>query len=75
MVSIRIADGKKIVICCLHFFIFISLLLSVLQPALLCMLLADSAGNIAAGALIQTNTLSYCIFGNFSVFRGIPKGR
>jgi hypothetical protein len=30
---------------------------AVLQPALLCMQLADSAGNIAANALIQTNTI------------------
>jgi hypothetical protein len=29
-----------------------------LQPALFCMQFADSASNIAAGALIQTRTLS-----------------
>jgi hypothetical protein len=34
----------------------------VLHPALLFMQFADSAGNIAAGALIQANTLRYRIF-------------
>jgi hypothetical protein len=29
---------------------------------------ADSAGNIAAGALIQTNALYYCIFWIFPLF-------
>jgi hypothetical protein len=44
------------------FFILILVLSAVLQPALLCMQFADSAGNIAAGALIQSNgTLYYCI--------------
>jgi hypothetical protein len=35
---------------------------------MLCMQFADSAGNIAAGALIQTNTLYYCIFWIFALF-------
>jgi hypothetical protein len=40
------------------------------------MKIADSSGNIAAGALIQTNTLFYCIFMNFSyVLRDILRGR
>ena len=50
------------------FFIIIQVLPAVLQPALLCMQFADSAGNIAAGALIQTHTLYYCIFRNFHLF-------
>jgi hypothetical protein len=57
LVSIRFADGKKIFKCWLHFLVFISVLPAVLQPALLCMQFADSAGNIAAGALIQINLL------------------
>jgi hypothetical protein len=36
--------------------------LSGIATALLCVQFADSAGNIAAGALIQTNTLYYGIF-------------
>jgi hypothetical protein len=44
------------------FFILIYVLPAVLQPALLWMQFADSAGNIAAGAQIQANTLYYCIF-------------
>jgi hypothetical protein len=37
---------------------------------------ADSAGNIAVGALIQKNTLSFCILRIFlSVFREIMKGK
>jgi hypothetical protein len=43
------------------FFILILILSAVLQPAPLCMQFADSAGKIAAGALIQTNTLYDCI--------------
>ncbi len=39
-----------------------------MQPALLCMQFADSAGNIAAGALTQTNTLYYGIFWIFLLF-------
>jgi hypothetical protein len=39
-----------------------------LQLARLCMQFADSAGNIAAGALIQTNTFSFCIFRIFITF-------
>ncbi len=42
----------------------------VLQPALLCMQFADSAGNIAAGALIQTKAL-YCIFWIFRLLSEI----
>jgi hypothetical protein len=41
---------------------FYKVLPAVLQPALFCMQFADSAGNIAAGALIQTNTLFSRIF-------------
>ena len=49
---------------------------AVLQPALLCVQFADSAGNIAACALIQTNTLYYGIFWKFSsVFIEIIRGR
>jgi hypothetical protein len=62
MVSIRITAGKNIIKCCLQFFILIKVLPAVLQPALLCMQLADSAGNIAADALTQTSTLYYFIF-------------
>ncbi len=37
---------------------------------------ADSASNIAAGPLIQTTTLSFCIFKNFLLFfREILKGK
>jgi hypothetical protein len=39
------------------FFILIQVLPAVLQPALLSMQFADSASNVAAGALIQANTL------------------
>jgi hypothetical protein len=39
-----------------------------LQLARLCMQFADSAGNIAAGALIQTNTFSFCISIIFLLF-------
>ncbi len=60
--SIRISNGKKIFKCCLHFFILIQVLSAVLQPALLCVQFADSAGDIAAGALIQTNRIYYGIF-------------
>jgi hypothetical protein len=59
--SIRIEDSKKFFKCCLHFFILILVPPAVLQAALLCMQFADSAGNIAAGALIKTNILCYCI--------------
>jgi hypothetical protein len=39
------------------------------------MQLADSAGNIAAGALIQAKTLNYFIFPDFSsVYREILRG-
>jgi hypothetical protein len=62
-VSIRIPNGKKIFKCCLHFSILIKVLSAALQPAVLCVQFADSAGNIAAGALIQT------------VFREILRGR
>ena len=50
------------------FLISIQVLPTVLQPALLCMQFADSAGNIAAGALIHANTLFYFIFPEFSFF-------
>jgi hypothetical protein len=56
------ADGKKIFKICLQFFLLILVLPAVLQPALLCMQFADSAGNIAAGARVQANTLYYGIF-------------
>jgi hypothetical protein len=36
--------------------------------ARLCMQFADSAGNIADGALNQTNTFSFCIFRSFLLF-------
>jgi hypothetical protein len=62
LVSIRISNGKKIFKCCLHFLILILVLSAVLQPALLCVQFADSAGNIAAGALLQKNTLYNGIF-------------
>jgi hypothetical protein len=41
---------------------------AVLQLARLCMQFADSAGNIAAGALINTYTFSSCIFRIFLLF-------
>ncbi len=47
---------------------------AVLQLALFCMQFADSAGNIAGGALIQTNTLLFCTLRLFSVFREILEG-
>jgi hypothetical protein len=59
MVGIRFEDGKTIFKCCLHFFILIYVVLAVLLLARLCMQFADSAGNIAAGALNQTNTFSF----------------
>jgi hypothetical protein len=40
----------------------------VLQHSLLCVQFADSAGNIAAGALINTNSLSFRIFIIFLLF-------
>ena len=43
--------------------------LAVLQLARLCMQFADSAGNIAAGALIQKITFSVCIFRIFFCFQ------
>jgi hypothetical protein len=46
-----------------------------LQPALFCMQFADSAGNIAAGALIQTNTLYNCISEFSSVLTDILRSR
>jgi hypothetical protein len=67
-VDIRLVDGKKICKCCLHFFILIYVVPAVLLLARLCMQFADSAGNIAAGALHQTNTFSFCIFRNFLLF-------
>ncbi len=66
--DIRLVDGKKICKCCLHFFILIYVVPAVLLLARLCMQFADSAGNIAAGALHQTNTFSFCIFRNFLLF-------
>ncbi len=51
---------------------------SVIQPALLYMQFTDSAGNIAAGALIKTNTVHFIIiyFLNFSsVYTEILRGR
>jgi hypothetical protein len=61
-VGIRFVDGKKIFTCCLHFFILSYVNPAVLLLERLCMQFADSAGNIAAGALIQTNTFSFCVF-------------
>ncbi len=66
--GIRFIDGKKIFKCRLHFFILIYVVPAVLLLARLCMQLADSAGNIAAGALNQTNTFSFCIFRIFLLF-------
>jgi hypothetical protein len=66
-VGIRFIDGKKVFKCCLHFFIPIYVVPAVLLLARLCMQFADSAGNIAAGALNQTNTFSFCIFRIFLV--------
>ncbi len=66
--GIRCVDGKKIFKCCLHFFILIYFVPVVLLLAQLCMQFADSADNIAAGALIQTNTFSFCIFRIFLLF-------
>jgi hypothetical protein len=57
------------------FFIIIQVLPAVLQPALLCMQFADSAGNIAAGALIQTNTLLLYFLDFSSVLTDILRGR
>jgi hypothetical protein len=67
-VGIRFVDGKKIFTCCLHFFILSYVNPAVLLLARLCMQFADSAGNIAAGALIQTNTFSFCVFRIFLLF-------
>jgi hypothetical protein len=50
------------------FFILIYVVPAVLLLARHCMQFADSAGNIAAGALIQTNTFSFCIFRIFLPF-------
>jgi hypothetical protein len=50
------------------FFILIYVVPAVLLLARLCMQFADSAGNIAAGALNQTNTFSFCIFRIFLLF-------
>jgi hypothetical protein len=61
-VGIRFIDGKKIFKCCLHFFILIYVVPAALLLAGLCLQFADSAGNIAAGALNKTNTFSFCIF-------------
>ncbi len=66
--GIRFIDGKQIFKCCLHFFILIYVVLAVLLLARLCMQFADSAGYIAAGALNQTNTFSFCIFRIFLLF-------
>jgi hypothetical protein len=66
--GIRFVDGKQIFKCCLHFFIQIYVVPAVLQLARLWMQFADSAGNIAAGALIQTNTFSFYIFRIFRIF-------
>ena len=70
---IRFVDVKKIFKCCLHFFILIYVVPAVLLLARLCMQFTDSAGNIAAGALNQTDTFSFCIFRSFLLFseRGI----
>jgi len=67
-VGIRFVDGKKMLKCCLHFYILILVVPGVLQLARLCMQFADSAGNIAAGALIQSNTFSFSIFITFLLF-------
>jgi hypothetical protein len=67
-VDIGFIDGKKIFKCCLHFFILIYVVPAVLLLARLCMQFADTAGNIAAGALNQTNTFSFCIFRSFLLF-------
>ncbi len=50
------------------FFIVIYVVPAVLLLARLFMQFADSAGNIAAGSLIQTNTFSFCIFRIFLLF-------
>jgi hypothetical protein len=52
----------------LAFFILIYVVPAVLQLARLCMQFADSAGNIAARALVKTNTFSFCIFRIFLLF-------
>jgi hypothetical protein len=67
-VGIRFVDVKKIFNCCLHFFILIYVVPAVLLLARLSMQFADSVGNIAAGALDQTNTFSFCIFRSFLLF-------
>ncbi len=66
--DIRFVDSNKIFNCCLHFCILIYVVPAVLILARLCMQFADSAGNIAAGALIQINTFSFCIFRIFLLF-------
>ncbi len=66
--GIRFVDGKKIFKCCLHFFILIYAVPAVLLLARLCMQFAYFAGTVAAGALIQTNTFSFCIFRTFLLF-------
>jgi hypothetical protein len=64
--GIRLVDSKQIFKCCLHFFTLILVVPAVLQLAHVCMQFADSAGNIAAGALIQTNTF-FLYFQNFFI--------
>jgi hypothetical protein len=59
---------KRFFRCCLHFIIIIYVVPAVLLLARLSMQFADSAGNIAAGSLIQTNTFSFCIFRIFLLF-------
>jgi hypothetical protein len=62
LMSIRITNGKNIL------FYFIQVLPLILEHGLLCMHFADFADSIAAGDLIQTNTLSFCIFIIFLLF-------
>jgi hypothetical protein len=61
-VGIRFVDGKKIFKCCLHFCILIYVVPAVLLLERLCIKFA------ASGALIQTNTFSFCIFRIFILF-------
>jgi hypothetical protein len=66
--SITIADGKRIFKGCVRFFIVISSTSGIEKHARLCMQFADSGGNIAAGALSRTKTLSICTLRIFLLF-------
>ncbi len=66
--DIRFIDEKRFLNVAYIFYFLIYVVPAVLLFARLCMQFADSAGNIAAGALNQTNTFSFCIFKIFLLF-------